>query len=50
VRHRLLDEEKQRKAIENELVKLKRAVPENENDFEVSCYMHAHYHNFLLVF
>lgn len=34
VRHRLLDEEKQRKAIENELVKLKRAVPENENDFE----------------
>ncbi|KAB1219034.1 Armadillo repeat-containing kinesin-like protein 1 [Morella rubra] len=34
VRQRLLVEEKQRKAIENELVKLKRAVPENESDFE----------------
>lgn len=37
MRQRLLVEEKQRKAIENELVKLKRAVPENESDFEVSC-------------
>lgn len=34
VRRGLLVEEKQRKAIENELVKLKRAVPDNENDFE----------------
>ncbi|KAG7998479.1 hypothetical protein I3843_01G260900 [Carya illinoinensis] len=34
VSQRLSEEEKQRKAIENELVKLKRAVPENDNDFE----------------
>ncbi|XP_050250048.1 kinesin-like protein KIN-UC isoform X3 [Quercus robur] len=34
VRQRLLEQEKQRKGIENELIKLKRAVPENENDFE----------------
>ncbi|PON32787.1 Kinesin-like protein [Parasponia andersonii] len=34
VRQRLLVEEKQRKTVEDELVKLKRAVPENENDFE----------------
>lgn len=35
VKQRLLVEEKQRKTVENELVKLKKAVPENENDFEV---------------
>nr|XP_023912109.1 kinesin-like protein KIN-UC isoform X3 [Quercus suber] len=34
MRQRLLEQEKQRKGIENELIKLKRAVPENENDFE----------------
>ncbi|KAF5467065.1 hypothetical protein F2P56_016929 [Juglans regia] len=34
VSQRLSEEEKQRKAIENEMVKLKRAVPENDNDFE----------------
>jgi hypothetical protein len=42
VRQRLLVEEKQRKSIENELVKLKRAVPDNENAFEVSCFMQLH--------
>ncbi|EXB96208.1 Armadillo repeat-containing kinesin-like protein 1 [Morus notabilis] len=34
VRQRFLIEEKQRKTVENELVKLKMAVPETENDFE----------------
>ena len=34
VRQKLLVEEKQRKTVENELVKLKKAVPEIENDFE----------------
>lgn len=34
VRQRLLVEEKQRKTVENELVKLKKAVPDIENDFE----------------
>lgn len=34
LRQRLLIEEKQRKAVENELIKLKRDVPENESDFE----------------
>lgn len=35
MRQRFLIEEKQRKTVENELVKLKKAVPETENDFEV---------------
>ncbi|KAE7997005.1 hypothetical protein FH972_001680 [Carpinus fangiana] len=34
VRKRLLVEEKQRKGIENELVKLNRVVPDSESDFE----------------
>lgn len=34
VKQRLLIEEKQRKSVENELVKLKKAVPEREDDFE----------------
>ncbi|KAJ0102491.1 hypothetical protein Patl1_06039 [Pistacia atlantica] len=34
-RQRLLVEEKQRKALEYELVKLKKTAPENEDDFEV---------------
>lgn len=34
VRQRLVVEEKQRKTVENELVKLKKGVPEIENDFE----------------
>ncbi|PQQ01798.1 kinesin-like protein KIN-UC isoform X1 [Prunus yedoensis var. nudiflora] len=34
VKQRLLIEEKQRKSVENELVKLKKAVPEKEDDFE----------------
>lgn len=50
MRQRLLEQEKQRKGIENELIKLKRAVPENENDFEVICFMHPHYKNILFVF
>lgn len=37
VKQRLLIEEKQRKSVENELVKLKKAVPEKEDDFEASC-------------
>lgn len=41
MRKRLLVEEKQRKGIENELVKLNRAVPDSESDFEVSCFMHS---------
>lgn len=35
-RQRLLVEEKQRKAIEYELVKLKKTAPENDEDFEVN--------------
>ncbi|KAK9283049.1 hypothetical protein L1049_011277 [Liquidambar formosana] len=34
VREKLLVEEKQRKIIENELVKLKKLAPENDNEFE----------------
>lgn len=34
-RQRLLVEEKQRKAIEYELVKLKKTAPEHDDDFEV---------------
>ncbi|XP_022134077.1 kinesin-like protein KIN-UC isoform X2 [Momordica charantia] len=34
MRQKLLSEEKQRKAIENELVQIKRTVPTSENDFE----------------
>ncbi|RXI07511.1 hypothetical protein DVH24_005284 [Malus domestica] len=37
VRQRLLIEEKQRKSVENELIKLKKAAPEKEDEFEVSC-------------
>lgn len=36
MKQRLLIEEKQRQSVENELVKLKKAVPEKEDDFEVS--------------
>ncbi|KAM1594698.1 hypothetical protein ACFX15_000995 [Malus domestica] len=34
VRQRLLIEEKQRKSVENELIKLKKAAPEKEDEFE----------------
>ena len=36
VNQKLSVEEKQRKTIENELVRLKTVVPENDHDFEVS--------------
>ena len=36
VNKKLSVEEKQRKTIENELVRLKTVVPENDHDFEVS--------------
>ena len=43
VRQNLLIEEKQRKAVETELHKLKKLVPENDDDFEVSGSM-FHFH------
>lgn len=36
VNQKLSVEEQQRKTIENELVRLKKVVPENDHDFEVS--------------
>ena len=38
MRQRLLVEERQRKTVEYELVKLKKVVPEKENVFEVICF------------
>ena len=42
-RQRLLVEEKRRKTAENDLAKLKKTVPETDNDFEVTCYSSMHF-------
>lgn len=49
-RQKLLSEEKQRKAIENELVQIKRTVPMSENDFEVNFVIHFPFITIVLVF
>lgn len=49
MRQKLLSEEKQRKAIENELVQIKRTVPMSENDFEVNFVIHFPHITIVLV-
>ena len=50
MQEKLSAEEKQRKTIEQELVKLKKSAPEDDKEFEVSCLYVFTSHSFLLLY